>query len=152
MTAALKQEAADKVVAIQRLANLLGGDITLVLADYMSAVEDVPLSDLKAGIDRAKKACPFFPRPAELREQCDLALRDKRSTPPRPQLAVADGLVVREYACTACEDSGWAPTPEALYKPGASYTVRKCFCREQNPVLAAQRTPTYGKKASHRSF
>src|SRR4051812_9327375 len=101
MTAAqLAQEQADKVVAITKLATLLGGDISVVLPDYMSAVDDVPLVDLRAGIERAKKACPFFPRPAELREQCDLALRNRKPVVPVIAGEPDNSLVVAQYCCT----------------------------------------------------
>jgi hypothetical protein len=121
-----------RIRALQQLATLLREDLALALPEYLRAVADIPWPELRAGIDRAARVCTYFPRPAELREQCDLARAEWK--PAEAVIASADPIRV----CTRCEDSGWIFVAERTDR--AQPTVRRCECYRTNPRLVAPKS------------
>jgi hypothetical protein len=105
-------------------------------AGYLEATSDIPLEELRAGVQHAMRAHRYMPSPAELRVAVDatrvteqLALGVLEDTDPR--------LLVH---CQYCCDTGWAFRDEWRAE-GQANVVRRCVCAATNPKLVAQRKP-----------
>jgi hypothetical protein len=79
---------------------------------YHDGLKDVPLPTLQAAIGRLLTSEKWFPSVGEIRATCDRVRAGKGfatfTVPPLPSGALRDDDPRLWYACTTCQDSGWA--------------------------------------------
>lgn len=79
---------------------------------YFAALQDVPLDTLQAATGRLINSQKFFPSVGEIRAKCDHVVAGKAFStfqiPALPAAPLADDDPRLWYACTTCQDSGWA--------------------------------------------
>ena len=126
---------------------------------HWDALADIPDDVFRAGVAHALRSRTWFPVPAELRLDCDVA-RTRTLDPIYPQvedLPVAKFLeianpfggdplkirVTREWKhdCDSCSDTGWASQqcPETScgrrFEHSQHEFVEQCSCIEWNPTI-----------------
>lgn len=92
-------------------------------AAYVEALRDVPIDDLRLGVQRHIRNSSWFPKPADLRAAVDRE-RDARETVAPPPVDVI---------CTRCDDAGWVIVAERTDR--AQPTATRCACYATNPKL-----------------
>ena len=90
---------------------------------HWDGLQGMRLEHLEAAVTRAIQTRTYFPTPAELREDADVA------TPTGVWQRPTGGR-----ACEACEDTGWRDVDTSRGR-----AVTRCACWEQNPVIQQQR-------------
>ena len=119
-------------------------DPEICLRMWWEGLSDMAPAVLEDAVGHAVKTRTFFPRPAELREDADVAAprpvwREIEPEPlPEPvvlgTLPTGAPVVARSRyipQCPDCGDSGFVPAGER--------TVRRCACWQTNPVLLRRR-------------
>jgi Zn finger protein HypA/HybF involved in hydrogenase expression len=108
---------------------------------YHLALADIPFPIVEAGLLRCQRGAKFFPRPAQIREACDVARATTMREPVRNVEQVAGAAW-----CERCEDTGWefheCSAAGRCYRcHSAKVTVgydhryvTECPCRGHNPV------------------
>jgi hypothetical protein len=104
---------ADFATVIGTLAVATGKELDNETVDvYFAALKDVPLETLQAATGRLVNSSRFFPSVGEIRASCDRVRAGKAFTtfipPALPSGALRDDDPRLWYACTTCQDSGWA--------------------------------------------
>ena len=120
-------------------------DPEICLRMWWEGLSDMAPAVLEDAVGHAVKTRTFFPRPAELREDADVAAprpvwREIEAEPlPEPvllgKLPTGAPVVARsryESQCPDCNDTGWAATEDRHH-------VRRCSCWATNPVLVRKR-------------
>lgn len=108
---------------MSRMADLRNAPSALHM--WWEGLQGVPLEVLEAAVTHAIQTRQWFPSPAELRDDADLAV------PARPVPPTSTPW------CEQCQDTGWRETvPSAEAVPRA---VARCECWDRSPVLMARR-------------
>ena len=111
---------------IVTLAELLGEEMSADrAAGYAEALSDIPLDDLRLGVQRIVRNASYFPRPAEIRMAVE---RERDAREPT--------VVAPEIVCTRCDDSGWVIVKERTNT--TQPTAARCACYRTNPKLVAR--------------
>lgn len=111
---------------IVTLAELLGEEMPADrAAGYVEALTDIPLDDLRLGIQRLIRNTAYFPKPAEIRQAVD---RERDAREP--------AIVPASTVCTRCDDSGWVIVRERT--DTTQPTAARCACYRTNPKLVAR--------------
>jgi len=126
---------------------------------HWDALQDIPEDVFRAGVAHALRSRTWFPVPAELRLDCDVA-RTRTQEPVYPQVEeLPDAKVVeipnpfggeplrirvtREWRhdCETCGDTGWSSRqcPDThcgrRFDHGPHEFVEQCACLEWNPTI-----------------
>lgn len=110
------------------LAEMYGEDLSPERTTaYVEALRDVPIDDLRLGVQRHIRNSSWFPKPADLRAAVDRE-RDVREPT----------IVPAEIVCTRCDDSGWVIVKDRT--DTTQPTAARCACYRTNPKLIS-RTP-----------
>jgi hypothetical protein len=100
-------------------------------AAYVEALIDVPIDELRLGVQRHIRLSKWFPKPAELRQAVDRELEARRPTTDIRASFHAPPI------CTRCEDSGWVFVADRT--DVAQPTVKRCPCYQTNPNLVQRK-------------
>lgn len=131
--------------------------------EHFVALKDIPAEVFAAACDHALKTRTWFPAPAELRMDCDVATIDRRArasvvvTPQVTELSQPRILeipnpfggeplrlkITREWShdCDVCADSGWASRQCPASGCGRRFEhvahefVERCACIDWNPTI-----------------
>jgi hypothetical protein len=146
---ALVSVQADRAAVLRMIvgmAEIYGQELTDTrLEGYVELLSDIPTDALALGIQRAMRACNWFPKPAEIRRSVDAELAARQTVEQLGARVVSDvDPQAPTYSCLACEDTGWryhdgpkgSPISirEAVDRGGPGF-VSPCPCREHNPSI-----------------
>lgn len=128
---------------------------------YFEALSDIPEATFSAGVGYALRSRSWFPTPAELRADCDMArasVRPSERLEPVVEDVAGEVLEIRnpfdaenplrirvtrrwKHDCLTCDDSGWASRqcPQTAcgrrFEHGPHEFVERCACIEWNPTI-----------------
>lgn len=127
---------------------------------YWDALSDIPEDVFRAGVAHALRSRTWFPTPAELRADCDMARTHHRPEPLEPSVVdLSEARIVEipnpfggkplrirvtkewRHDCETCRDTGWSSRqcPEThcgrRFEHGPHEFVEQCSCIEWNPTI-----------------
>lgn len=135
---------------VEGMAEVYGESLTDArIVGYVELLADIPLTDLKAGMQRAMRACTWFPKPAEIRRAVDAVLASRQVTAQIEEQVVPDTDGRVAVTCVTCNDTGWqchitggprfarASDAElaAVSDLANRLTLSPCPCAAHNPTI-----------------
>jgi hypothetical protein len=139
---------------------------------YFEALSDIPEDAFSAGVGYALRSRSWFPTPAELRADCDMARVHRPMPEPEPSYADLEDAhtaeirnpfggasitvkVVRDWRrdCETCADTGWSmrQCPDTScgrrFSHGPHGFVERCGCAEWNPTIRRRKDAAGAKYA-----
>lgn len=146
----------DRETLIRMLAalqDIFGGEMTDTrLEGYIAALSDIPTDDLRLGMQRAVRACTWFPKPAEIRRAVDAELAARVKVEPLVEQVVPDWDARVAVSCPACDDSGWrnhingGPPFERAYDAQVAALMDRTAVLSQSPCPCAPHNPVIRRR------